>query len=44
LGRWLAEEQAMVNQKIVACGEIIELFAAIWLEKTMNMANNLSFT
>ncbi|MDP3393089.1 aminoacyl-tRNA hydrolase [Sediminibacterium sp.] len=44
LGKWLAEEQYMVNQKIVACGDIIESFAAIGLEKTMNMANNLSFT
>jgi len=44
LGKWLAEEQYIVNQKIVACGEIIESFAAIGLEKTMNTANNLSFT
>lgn len=44
LGKWLPEEQPLVNQKIVASCEIIEQFAAIGLDKAMNMANSWSFT
>jgi len=44
LSKWLPEEQPMVNQKIVASCEIIEQFAAIGLDKAMNMANSLLFT
>jgi len=44
LGRWLASEQAIVNQKIEKCTEVITLFASIGLEKTMNQVNNLIFT
>ena len=44
LGKWLPEEQPMVNQKIAASCEIIEQFAAIGLDKAMNMANSLLFT
>ncbi len=43
LGKWLPEEQLIVNKKVIACTEIIESFAAIGLEKVMNMANNLTF-
>lgn len=44
LGKWLPTEQPLINKKIIACSEIIEQFAAIGLDKAMNMANNLSFT
>ncbi len=44
LGKWLPEEQPMINQKIAASCEIIEQFAAIGLDKAMNMANSLLFT
>lgn len=44
LSKWLPAEQLMVDQKIQACCDIIEQFAALGLEKAMNMANNLSFT
>jgi PTH1 family peptidyl-tRNA hydrolase len=44
LGKWLPEEKPVIDRKIAACTEIIEQFAAIGLEKTMNTANNLSFT
>lgn len=43
LGRWLASEMPLVEQKIAKCSEIIESFAAIGLDKTMNMANSLNF-
>lgn len=44
LGKWQANEQGIVNQKVAKCVEIIEMFAAIGLEKTMSQVNNLSFT
>jgi PTH1 family peptidyl-tRNA hydrolase len=44
LGRWEASEQAIVNQKIEKCTEVITLFASIGLEKTMSQVNNLIFT
>ena len=44
LGKWLKNEQPVVAKKIEKCTEIIESFAAIGIEKTMNMANTLSFT
>jgi len=44
LGRWLKEEQPIVQKKIDASIEIIEQFAAIGIEKTMNSVNNLTFT
>lgn len=43
LGRWLPSEMPLVEQKIAKCCEIIESFAAIGLDKTMNMANSLNF-
>jgi peptidyl-tRNA hydrolase, PTH1 family len=44
LGKWQANEQSIVNQKIAKCVEVIELFAFIGLEKTMSQVNNLTFT
>jgi peptidyl-tRNA hydrolase, PTH1 family len=44
LSKWWPEEKALVQQKITACTSIIENFAAIGIEKTMNLVNNLSFT
>ena len=44
LGRWFKEEQPIVQKKIEASIEIIEQFAAIGIEKTMNSVNNLTFT
>lgn len=44
LGRWQASEQGLVNQKVQKCTEIIESFATVGIEKTMNMVNNLAFT
>jgi PTH1 family peptidyl-tRNA hydrolase len=43
LGRWRADELPLVNEKIEKCTEIIESFAAVGLEKTMNMTNTLKF-
>ena len=44
LSKWLPTEQAIIYKKIEKSVEIIEHFAAIGLEKTMNLVNNLSFT
>jgi len=44
LGRWWPEEQALVQQKIEKCTEVIESFAVMGIEKAMNSINNLSFT
>ena len=44
LGKWLTSEQPIIAKKIEKCSEIIESFAAIGIEKTMNLANTLSFT
>lgn len=44
LGRWKPEEQALVDQKIVASGEIIEAFCTQGLDKAMNLANSWRFT
>lgn len=44
LGKWLASEQPLVDQKIAKCCELIESFATIGLDKTMNIANSLDFT
>jgi PTH1 family peptidyl-tRNA hydrolase len=43
LSKWLPAEQLIVNKKIDKCIEVIESFAAIGLERTMNTVNNLSF-
>ncbi|GAC1444296.1 MAG: aminoacyl-tRNA hydrolase [Sediminibacterium sp.] len=43
LGRWDPSEQAIVKQKIEKCTEIIESFAAVGLEKTMNLTNSMTF-
>ncbi len=44
LGKWLPNELPMVAAKITTCSELIESFAAIGLDKTMNVANSLDFT
>ena len=44
LGKWFKEEQQLIIKKIEKCSEVIESFAAIGIEKTMNFANTLSFT
>jgi PTH1 family peptidyl-tRNA hydrolase len=43
LGRWFNEEVPLVKRKIEKCMEVIENFASIGIEKTMNMVNNLDF-
>jgi PTH1 family peptidyl-tRNA hydrolase len=43
LSKWLPEEQSLVHKKIDKSAEIIESFAAIGIERTMNTVNNLSF-
>ena len=43
LGKWFPEEQPVVQEKINKSVEVIESFATIGLEKTMNTVNNLSF-
>ena len=43
LGKWQAQEMPVVNKKIEKCCEVIESFAALGLEKTMAMVNNLRF-
>lgn len=44
LGRWSQDEVPVVQRKIEKSVEVIESFAAIGIEKTMNMINNLDFT
>jgi len=44
LSRWLPTEQLIVNKKIEKCMEVVESFATIGIERTMNTVNNLSFT
>jgi peptidyl-tRNA hydrolase, PTH1 family len=44
LSKWLPSEQHLVDLKIKASCDIIEQFAAVGLEKAMNMANTLAFT
>ncbi len=43
LAKWEAAELPIITQKINKCGEVIESFATIGLDKTMNMTNNLHF-
>ena len=43
LGKWRPEEIPVVKTKITACTEVIENFAAIGLERTMNSINTMSF-
>lgn len=44
LSKWLPIEQPIINKKIQKSIEIIESFAAIGIERTMNTVNNLNFT
>lgn len=41
LGRWLAEEQPVVDAKIKACVDVIESFVLAGIAYTMNMANRM---
>lgn len=43
LGRWLPEEEPIVQKKIKSCCSIIESFALAGIAYTMNMANRLEF-
>ncbi len=43
LGKWFPEEVAVVRKKIEASVEVIENFAAIGIERTMNLVNNKEF-
>ncbi len=43
LGKWGGTEIPIVQQKIAKSVEIIESFASVGLEKTMNLANSLTF-
>ncbi len=43
LSKWLPTEQPIVNKKIEKSIEIIESFATIGIERTMNTVNNLLF-
>jgi peptidyl-tRNA hydrolase, PTH1 family len=43
LGKWKNDELSLVKYKVEKAVEIIESFAAIGLEKTMSMVNNLIF-
>lgn len=44
LGKWMKEEQLLVNKKIEASIEIIESFAFAGLENTMNIYNKTEFS
>lgn len=44
LGKWKDEEIPMVNKKIILCADIIENFATMGTDRTMNMCNNLKIT
>ena len=43
LSKWYKQEIPLVKIKIIKCVEVIESFAAIGIDKTMSMVNNLSF-
>ncbi len=43
LSRWFTEEVPMVRLKIEKCMEVIESFATIGIDRTMNMVNNITF-
>ncbi len=43
LGKWREEEIALVRLKIEKCVEIIENFAAIGIDKTMGLVNNVVY-
>ncbi|WP_276484940.1 aminoacyl-tRNA hydrolase [Paraflavitalea pollutisoli] len=43
LGRWAPDELPVVKQKAEKCVEIVESFATIGIERTMNEANKLEF-
>jgi len=43
LSHWLPEEKEVVKLKIEKCVEVIENFATIGIERTMNNVNNLNF-
>ncbi|MES2003220.1 MAG: aminoacyl-tRNA hydrolase [Bacteroidota bacterium] len=43
LGKWTQEEIPLVHKKTEKCVEVIESFAAIGIERTMNLFNNQVF-
>ncbi len=43
LGKWFPEQVPLVKKKIEACVEVIENFAAIGIERAMNLINNREF-
>lgn len=43
LGKWDQEEWKIVEEKIEKCVEIIESFAAVGIQRTMNSYNKLTF-
>jgi len=43
LGKWFPEQVPVVKKKIEASVEVIENFAAIGIERTMNLINNKEF-
>ena len=44
LGKWITEEVAVVQKKIEASVEVIENFATIGIERSMNLINNKEFS
>ena len=44
LSKWFPEELALVWKKIEYCSEVIESFAAIGIERTMNAVNNFKIS
>lgn len=44
LSKWFPEEVTQVEGKMKACIEIIENFATVGIERTMNLFNNKNFT
>jgi len=43
LGKWNKDEIPLVNAKIEKCVEVIESFAFVGLERTMNLINNWKY-
>ncbi|MBL7764715.1 MAG: aminoacyl-tRNA hydrolase [Chitinophagaceae bacterium] len=44
LGKWKPEEIPLVKKKVMACSEIIECFATVGLERTMNLYNHIKYS
>lgn len=43
LGKWTADEQKIVDQKVEKCVEVIEIWSVMGIERAMSSVNNMQF-